>query len=55
MVPAAGLGPRFSTRPPNWAANGQNRQGTLMHPPWRTAGDVDGDGYADLIVGAQGY
>jgi uncharacterized repeat protein (TIGR01451 family) len=39
---------------PDWTAVGENNVDTLGMSV-ATAGDVDGDGYADLIVGAPGY
>ena len=39
---------------PNWIAE-SNQAGALFGYPVSTAGDVNGDGYADVIVGAQNY
>jgi hypothetical protein len=39
---------------PNWTAEG-NQDGAFFGFPVGTAGDVNGDGYADVIIGAHGY
>jgi hypothetical protein len=39
---------------PNWTATGQNT-GNYFGASSSTAGDVNGDGYSDLIIGAYGY
>ena len=44
----------LTTGSADWTATGQNANDTFGFAV-ATAGDVDGDGYADLIVGAQGY
>ena len=39
---------------PDWTAEGEQADARLGHPVG-TAGDVNGDGYADLVVGAYNY
>jgi len=39
---------------PSWTAEGDQASAYLGYPV-RTAGDVNGDGYADVVVGAYGY
>ena len=51
---AAGLGPNGDLTNYGWMARGNK---TLTRLGWSvgTAGDVNGDGYADVIVGARDY
>ncbi len=49
---ASGMGP--DDRPPDWTATGENGA-DYFGGSVASVGDVDLDGYADLIVGANGY
>ena len=51
---AAGLGGGERYRPPDWTATGIHAYDTFGMSV-AAAGSVNGDGYADLVVGAEGY
>ena len=46
--------PRGLSASPSWAVQGESRIDQYGHS-FGTAGDVNGDGFGDFIVGAQGY
>jgi len=47
--------PRLGSRPrPSWVVEG-DQAGAFFALPLATAGDINGDGYADVIIGAKNY
>jgi len=51
---ASGLGPNGTPSNADWTAE-SNQAGAIFGYPVASAGDVNGDGYSDIVIGAQFY